>query len=79
MEQPAKQRAPTYNRTGNAAAYSVMRMPACYAVVFRVLRELHIARPLHSPQSLLDFGAGPGTAIWAAQQVRQELCMLSSC
>ena len=46
-----------------------MRMPACYSVAFRVLRELRLARPELMPSTLLDFGAGPGTVVWAAQEV----------
>ena len=69
VAQSTVQPAPVYDDAGKAAAYSVMRMPACYAVAFRVLRELRLARPNLSPSSLLDFGSGPGTAIWAAQQV----------
>ena len=47
-----------------------MRMPACYAATARVLHELHECRPGLQPESMLDFGAGPGTATWAARQVR---------
>lgn len=70
---PVARASPAYDASGNAAAYSVMRMPACYAVAMRVLRELRIARPGFSPGSLLDFGSGPGTAIWAAQEVPRHV------
>ena len=52
-----------------AAAYVASRMPGCYAAVLTVLQELRMRLPAFQPASLLDFGAGPGTAIWAAQQV----------
>jgi Mitochondrial small ribosomal subunit Rsm22 len=61
--------APTYNAR-TAAAYGLVRLPACFAVASRVLHELSTRLPGFSPRSLLDFGAGPGTASWAAQEVR---------
>jgi ribosomal protein RSM22 (predicted rRNA methylase) len=44
------------------AAYLTARMPATFAAISRVLDEL----PAFTPNSLLDIGAGPGTASWAA-------------
>lgn len=48
-------------------AYLGARMPATYAAVRRVLSELP------SVQSLLDLGAGPGTASWAAVDLFPEI------
>jgi ribosomal protein RSM22 (predicted rRNA methylase) len=45
------------------SAYLTARMPATYAAVRRVLNE--VAANI-SPKSILDVGAGPGTASWAA-------------
>ena len=53
-----------------AAAYMAARMPACYAAVYKVLEEVSARLPAFAPESMLDFGAGPGTAVWAAQEVR---------
>jgi len=47
-------------------AYLVARLPATYAAVAFCLAELARRRPQFSPQTLLDAGAGPGTAAWAA-------------
>lgn len=47
-------------------AYLVARLPATYAAAARALAELKSRRPDFSPGSLLDAGAGPGTASWAA-------------
>ena len=47
-------------------AYLAARMPATYAAVARVLTELTLRQPGFAPSSLLDAGAGPGTASWAA-------------
>lgn len=48
------------------AAYAASRMPATYAAVTAVLDRLAAARPDFSPATVLDLGAGPGTASWAA-------------
>lgn len=47
-------------------AYLAVRMPATYAVVWRVLSEIKQGMPDFNPLSLCDIGAGPGTASWAA-------------
>lgn len=49
-------------------AYVAARMPATYAAIRAVLRELQL--PV---TSLLDLGAGPGTAAWAASEMFAEL------
>jgi hypothetical protein len=51
-------------------AYGATRLPACYAALQRVLSEVAARRPGWRPATVLDFGAGPATATWAAQQVR---------
>jgi ribosomal protein RSM22 (predicted rRNA methylase) len=52
----------------DALAYALARMPATYAAVTASLNALRQVRPDFAPQSLLDVGAGPGTASWAAAQ-----------
>ncbi|MBC8035705.1 MAG: SAM-dependent methyltransferase [Rhizobiales bacterium] len=52
--------------TIDLAAYLVARLPAIYAAVARVLAEVKRLQPAFAPRSLLDAGAGPGTASWAA-------------
>lgn len=47
-----------------ALAYAAARMPATFAAITHVLD--HIDGP--TPQTMLDFGAGPGTATLAAKQ-----------
>ena len=54
------------------AAYASSRMPACYSVLYRVFDELHLHLPDFAPTTMLDFGSGPGTAIWAAREVRRK-------
>jgi ribosomal protein RSM22 (predicted rRNA methylase) len=50
----------------DALAYALARMPATYAAVTASLNALREIRPDFAPASLLDIGAGPGTAAWAA-------------
>jgi ribosomal protein RSM22 (predicted rRNA methylase) len=50
----------------DALAYALARMPATYAAVTASLNALCEICPHFAPQSLLDVGAGPGTASWAA-------------
>lgn len=47
-------------------AYLAARMPATYAAVRASMAMVAHARPSFSPATLLDFGAGPGTVLWAA-------------
>lgn len=61
-------RSPAYD-TAESAAYAATRFAATYAVLQKVMDELQSRRPDFQPSRMLDFGAGPGTAIWAAAQV----------
>ncbi len=47
-------------------AYAIVRAPATYAAVARVLGELRQRAPALRVESVLDLGAGPGAATWAA-------------
>ena len=57
----------------DALAYALARMPATYAAVTASLNALGEIRPDFAPQSLLDVGAGPGTATWAAAEAWPSL------
>lgn len=48
------------------AAYLVTRMPATYAAVSAAMKAAAERAPDFAPRSLIDAGAGPGTAAWAA-------------
>jgi ribosomal protein RSM22 (predicted rRNA methylase) len=52
----------------DALAYALARMPATYAAVTASLNALSEIRPGFDPKTLLDVGAGPGTATWAAAE-----------
>ena len=50
----------------DAIAYLVTRLPATFAATSAVLDEVRARAPAFAPRSVLDVGAGPGTASWAA-------------
>lgn len=63
---------PSREAVGDAAgvaAYAASRMPATYAAVTAALDRLLAARVDFAPETVLDLGAGPGTASWAAAMV----------
>ncbi|MGI8802059.1 MAG: small ribosomal subunit Rsm22 family protein, partial [Solirubrobacteraceae bacterium] len=47
-------------------AYAAYRAPATYAAVAAALTQVRLLRPEWRPRTLLDLGAGPGVAAWAA-------------
>ena len=57
----------------DALAYALARMPATYAAIAASLNALCEIRPDFAPESLLDLGAGPGTAAWAAAEAFASL------
>src|SRR6204780_5313155 len=57
----------------DALAYALARMPATYAAITASLNALCEITPDFAPASLLDVGAGPGTATWAAAEVFSSL------
>lgn len=56
----------TIQSRDDALAYAMARLPATFAAAAAVLAAVKAATPEFSPQTLLDVGAGPGTASWAA-------------
>jgi ribosomal protein RSM22 (predicted rRNA methylase) len=50
----------------DALAYVAVRMPATYAAVRASFDAIAEVRPDFAPQTMLDIGAGPATALWAA-------------
>ena len=49
-------------------AYVVARLPATFAVAMAVMTHARDSAPDFAPGSLLDVGAGPATASWAARE-----------
>ncbi|MGY3454292.1 small ribosomal subunit Rsm22 family protein [Bradyrhizobium sp. USDA 4353] len=63
----------TITTEADAIAYATVRMPATYAAVAASLNALAQASPDFAPTSLLDVGAGPGTASFAAAEAFASL------
>lgn len=59
--------------SADALAYALARMPGTYAAIAASLNALTDIDPEFAPQSLLDVGAGPGTATWAASEAFASL------
>ena len=60
--------AQTIRSLDDALAYALARLPATFAATSAVLAALNQAVPHFAPRTLLDVGAGPGTASWAAMR-----------
>ena len=58
---------------GDALAYALARMPGTYAAIAASLNALMEVTPEFTPRSLLDVGAGPDTATWAASEAFASL------
>jgi ribosomal protein RSM22 (predicted rRNA methylase) len=63
----------TIRNESDALAYALARMPATYAAVIASLNALQEIRPDFTPTTLLDCGAGPGTATWACAEAFASL------
>jgi ribosomal protein RSM22 (predicted rRNA methylase) len=63
--------------SGTAAAYATARMPATYAAIVAVLKSALAGLSDFEPRSLLDAGAGPGTASWAAGETFPSLAAIT--
>jgi len=63
----------TIKSDADALAYALARMPATYAAVAASLNALTEMTPDFAPETLLDVGAGPGTASWAAAEAFSSL------
>src|SRR6476659_10002285 len=63
----------TIKSDADALAYALARMPATYAAVAASLNALTEIAPNLAPDTLLDVGAGPGTASWAAAEAFPSL------
>jgi ribosomal protein RSM22 (predicted rRNA methylase) len=55
------------------AAYLAYRAPATYAAAEAAFRQVALLRPGWAPRSVLDVGAGPGAATWAALETWPSL------
>ncbi|KAJ2835142.1 37S ribosomal protein S22 [Coemansia furcata] len=65
---PLKPHTLEYGR-GETAAYLAACTPGAYGAIYNILAELSQRIPDFTPRNVLDFGSGPGTALWAIQEV----------
>ncbi len=61
----------------DAVAYVLARLPATYAACVRALHEAALIAPDFAPATLLDAGAGPGGASWAALETWPDLAQVT--
>ena len=65
--------APYLPSPAHRIAYLQFRLPATFAALSRALALSTACLPGLKPRSLLDIGAGPGTAAWAAAEIFDSL------
>lgn len=53
--------------------YLISRAPATYAAIAQVLMRIQRRWPQWEPSTLLDVGAGPGTALWAVLDLLPQI------
>ncbi|KAI8975497.1 mitochondrial small ribosomal subunit Rsm22-domain-containing protein [Mycotypha africana] len=68
LQQPEQPFRITYGAR-ESIAYAAGLLPSSFAATYSVMKEIAKRMPSFKPQSMLDFGTGPGTAIWAAKEV----------
>lgn len=62
-------RAAALRTPAERSAYLLVRMPATFAACYKAFTLAKNGVPGFAPKSVLDLGAGPGTATWAANVV----------
>ena len=72
-----EQRSRAARTPAQVAAYLAYRAPATFAAAAAVFRQVALQRPEWQPRSLLDVGAGPGVAAWAAVEQWPSLSELT--
>jgi len=68
---------PRLSNAAQRAAYLAVRLPATYAAVVSAVEHMQECAPNFAPASLLDLGAGPGTASCAALESFPSLAKLT--
>ena len=53
----------------DVTAYAAYRLPSTFAAIYAACNERRKRNPAWQPRTMLDIGAGPGTALWAASAV----------
>ena len=63
----------SFTRPEQVLAYLLARLPATYAAVYKTMLALKESLPEWECKSVIDIGAGPGTASWAAAELFPHL------
>ena len=53
----------------HAIGYLQRKMPYTYTVYKRIFHELNMRMPNFKPKTILDYGAGLGSGVWAAHTI----------
>ncbi|MGE5109928.1 MAG: small ribosomal subunit Rsm22 family protein [Acidobacteriaceae bacterium] len=69
---------PEFREEAERLAYLAVRLPATYAAVRSTLSSASESLPGFAPRTMLDLGAGPGTALWAASEALPSLDRLEA-
>ena len=64
---------PAFRGEAERLAYLAVRLPATYAAARSALASASASLPGFAPKTMVDLGAGPGTALWAACEVFPSL------
>lgn len=56
-----------------ALAYAAVRMPATFGAARKIMDKITAAMPSFAPSSMMDFGSGPGTMVFAARETWNSL------
>jgi ribosomal protein RSM22 (predicted rRNA methylase) len=57
----------------DALGYLALRASSTYSQIYGALQSVRELNPNWKPESILDLGSGPGTAIWAAEELFPSL------
>jgi ribosomal protein RSM22 (predicted rRNA methylase) len=60
---------PFLQSRADVAAYAAVRLPATFGATYAALAHAADRLPEWTPETMLDVGAGPGTASWAATEI----------
>jgi len=63
--------------TPHALGYLYKRQPRSYASAYRVLSEVQVRMPVFKPKKVLDYGAGLGAGMWAANSLYPDLKVIA--
>ncbi len=68
LERPEKKQS-YINDQNDALGYLAVRAPSTYSQIYGAISSIKELNPNWKPESILDIGSGPGTAIWAAVEI----------